>query len=147
MTAMQLFEEALDQVARVVWTDFLGCALERAPAAGPTPVGASVAIRGEWEGVVVVRCSEPLARRAAAAMWGVAPDAADRAQVDDALGELANMIAGNLKALIPPPSALGLPEADLELPAGARPRGDVEFLVEGEPLRVSVLECALPTRA
>ena len=40
----------------------------------------------------------------------------DDEDIDDALGELANVVGGNVKAVLPGPSALGLPEV------GVRPR-------------------------
>ena len=42
-------------------------------------------------------------------MFGLEPAAAGLEEVRDALGELTNMLGGNLKALLPGPCFLGLP--------------------------------------
>ena len=42
-------------------------------------------------------------------MFGSAPDVVTDAEVVDALGELTNMIGGNVKSLLPAPSQLSLP--------------------------------------
>ena len=44
----------------------------------------------------------------------------DDEDVDDALGELANVVGGNVKAVLPGPSVLGLPEVGTA-PAGRPP--------------------------
>jgi len=58
---------------------------------------------------VVVRCSAAAARNAAAALLGVELDDVTTEDVTDALGELANIIGGNVKSLLPEPCALSLP--------------------------------------
>lgn len=70
---------------------------------------ASVQISGAWRGVVSAQFSPDFAKSSGATMLGL--DAADlpTADLNDALGELANMIGGNVKALLPGPSALSLP--------------------------------------
>jgi len=66
-------------------------------------------------------------------------------EVTDALGELANMIGGNVKALLPEPCRISLPAvADgmdyrLSVP-GARPVTAVTWSCESEPLMVRLLE-------
>lgn len=91
-------------------------------------VTATVRILGAWRGCVVLTTPEPLARAAAAAMLGVRTEQLSRADVADAVGELANVVAGNLKSLLPAPSTLSLPAvaAGLVLPApGAALLNDV----------------------
>jgi len=73
-----------------------------------------------------------------------APDELEAEDVDDALGELANVVGGNVKAALPGPSTLGLPQVG-EAP-GVRNPEDVcrlEVLWRGQPLVVSV-QGALP---
>jgi CheY-specific phosphatase CheX len=113
------------------------------PSAASGPVlRASVRISGAWQGMVVVDCPEELARRTAAAMWGGQPR--DRAQMADAIGELANMIAGNVKVLLPGPSRLSLPAvADGQAASSAPPRGVVAgttVACDGQPLTVWLRE-------
>ena len=46
-------------------------------------------------------------------MFGVDPESISVEQVEDALGELANMTGGNFKSLVPGPSVLSLPRVSL----------------------------------
>src|SRR5207248_3096506 len=81
---------------------------------GPHFLTGRVPIGGAWEGAVSLRCPEPLCRSFAADLFGrLAADVED-ADVFDALGELANIIGGNLKALLPGVCRLGLPTAAVE---------------------------------
>lgn len=66
-----------------------------------------VEIYGAWSGTVVLRCDEGFAHTCAAIMLG--DDACGDDATRDALGELTNMVAGNLKALLPTPSRISLP--------------------------------------
>lgn len=103
---------------------------------------ASVRVSGAWEGVVVLDCPEELARRTATAMLGSQPH--DRAQLADAIGELTNVIAGNLKVLLPAPSRLSLP-AVTDTPAAGPARSDgvvarATVACDGQPLTIWVRE-------
>jgi chemotaxis protein CheX len=78
----------------------------------PTPgctLCASVQFTGTWEGAVAVGCDERLGHEIAGSMFGVEPGTASDDEVGDALGELANMIAGNVKPLLPGAASLSLP--------------------------------------
>lgn len=79
---------------------------------GPTAASddcwsATTTVSGAWRGTVSVQLSAEAAQRAAALMVGVA--AATTVEVADAVGELANMVGGNVKSLMPDPSSLSLP--------------------------------------
>lgn len=111
------------------------------PTAEPT-MSSWVLITGAWEGAVVLRCTRSWAARVAGAMFDATdPSAEDTA---DALGEIVNMVGGNVKALLPGPSRLSLPMVAEGAggPVGGRGRGVVGRLAvesQGEPLVVSVL--------
>lgn len=100
----------------------------------------SVTIRGTSDAIVTVDCSETLARRLGAAMFDTEEDELSDEEVEDALGEVANIIGGNIKALLPGPSKLGLPEIDFKVTDV--PRGSVvvkqAFECTGEPFRVAL---------
>jgi chemotaxis protein CheX len=70
---------------------------------------ASVQLIGNWEGAVVVACDEPFARQTAAAMFGSSAIALTDEEMSDAIGELANTIAGNVKPLLEGASSISLP--------------------------------------
>jgi len=61
---------------------------------------AMVGITGAWVGLASIHCSEPFAKRISAAMMGIEQDILSSEDVRDALGEVANMIAGDVKAKI-----------------------------------------------
>ena len=112
--------------------------IELSPASDvPTKLGgfgACVQITGAWEGAVRLDCSQPLAQLATARFLGVNPDEVGVDQIRDAMGELANMSAGSVKPLLPPPCHLSLPTvAD---------GSDCNFTVpHGEVLLTSAFEC------
>ena len=119
-----------------------------APGLGSTLVG-TVRITGAWEGEVRLRCSSDLAHRVAGIMFAIDPASTTVAQAEDALGELANMTGGNLKALLPEPCQLSTPAVaaagDPTLAAG-RLLSAVSFECQGEPLQVMLLR-AVPAAA
>jgi hypothetical protein len=105
-------------------------------------MGSSVQVRGAFCGTVTVACSSALARVVAARMFG-RPDVS-RHEVLDAVREMANVVAGNVKSLLPVPSDMGLPSDELPQdlyqpdapPAGRRLR----FLLAGESMWIAVNE-------
>ena len=117
-SGMQLVNtDDLVGIAQDVWASFLDLRLEPVPGGvSPAAAGADVAmvsgvveVLDTWTGFVVLECTERGARSMAAAMFhpdetGDRPD-----DLADALGELTNMIGGNVKSLLPAPSRLSLP--------------------------------------
>jgi chemotaxis protein CheX len=77
----------------------------------PAPGSLTVAVQfvGEWNGAVLLRCTEEQAFAfTTRLMPGVQPGRIDE-DVRDSLGELANMVAGNLKSVLPHGVALSMP--------------------------------------
>ena len=139
----KLLDDDIVMVARTLAESFLEAPLD--PLFGDVPPGASessrVDVSGAFCGSVVVACSEMFARRLAAQMFGIAESRVGLDELQDATRELANVVAGNLKVLMPPPSEIGLPRPVDDL------RGVDEYLVNrmaflcaGEPLVISVHE-------
>ena len=133
VTGAPVFE--LDDVRVVtndVWTSFLAnhepLEWSPAPLAEPEVVRAAVEIRGDWDGAVTLEMSPAAARTAARTM--LTRDEVDDDDVLDALGELVNMIGGNIKSLLPSGSALGLPMVSPTPVSPAAPCGSTEPSVE-----------------
>jgi chemotaxis protein CheX len=109
----------------------------------PSEVHSSVSITGSWTGHVVYGCSTAAARRAAAAFLAMEPDEVSQEDLYDVLGELANIVGGNVKAMLPPgcflslPQVMLAPEASTRYPSTERISG-VYGLWEGEPVNVSM---------
>lgn len=106
---IQLSEVHLHDAVRDVVAGLVGGALDEQRSDQEPVLCASVTIEGEFDGQLVVRCTEVTARRLAAAMFHEDPDDLPHADVADALGEVANQVGGVVKTLVPAPSSLGLP--------------------------------------
>jgi chemotaxis protein CheX len=76
----------------------------------PSEVHSSVSITGSWHGHIVYASSTAAARQAAAAFMAMEPDEVSQEDVSDVLGELANIVGGNVKAMLPPGCFLSLPQ-------------------------------------
>jgi len=105
-------DDATFEVFESVCATVLGTEVRRSTSPGPSPgertlVGC-VQITGAWSGAVLLSCAPGFASLAARTIFAGAGDPSV-GEERDALGELANMVAGNLKALLPAPSYLGLP--------------------------------------
>ena len=105
------------------------------------PIYAWVDVHGPANGRVLLSTERPTAERIARALLAMTPDepVAD-ADIVDAFGEVANVVGGNVKALVPDPGALTLPQV-----AHVRPATDPESLLHslnldwrGHPLLVSL---------
>jgi chemotaxis protein CheY-P-specific phosphatase CheC len=119
--------------------------LDQVPATQPGAVVGSIHITGAWEGAITLVCDDRLARQAAAVMFGLADHELTREHVLDAIGELTNMAGGNLKALLPGPCQLSLPQTAVptdSAPAAREADCVAGFLSHGQSLVVSVAEDA-----
>jgi len=105
----------------------------------------SVSITGNWDGVVRLDFAAELPGELAAAMFMMEPTDVTEDEVADAIGELANMLGGNLKSLLPEHSRLSLPSVVLGGPVTLRVIGAtlvrrVDFTCGGRALRVTLWE-------
>ncbi len=141
-----IHQDHIVQISSGVWESFLGMSLTQVAVLQQSEghaANASVHIAGAWNGSVVLSCSGQLARRAAAAMFQTEADQLDDAEVGDAFGELANMIGGNVKSLLPEPSQLSLPavsygQSHCVTVPGAALVAQVAMDCEGERLNVTI---------
>jgi chemotaxis protein CheX len=143
-------EDFIRELTRTVWTTVLGLeAGDAASFAEPLEheITTSVDISGGWDGTVSISFSGALGRRLAAAMFQCPEDEATPGLITDAVGELANVIGGNVKAMVPGPSKLSLPRVDTSAAPGdsAQDGERLWFDCEGSPFSVSVRPTSLPT--
>jgi len=150
---MQSFDHVLRETVRNIWTVILELdvhELEDSDAAlhklnSERTLTACVQLNGAWDGSVLLYCTAKLARNAAAVMFGMEPAGMSDEDIEDALGELANMTGGNMKALLPQPCELSLP-AVVEgidyrfVVPGSRVLSHVLLGCRGEPFLVTLLE-------
>jgi chemotaxis protein CheX len=109
----------------------------------PSEVHSSVSITGSWNGVVVYASSTAAARKAAAAFLAMEEDEIGPEDLSDVLGELANIVGGNVKAMLPPGALLSLPQVVLapesatKYPGSERVTG-LYGVWDGEPISISM---------
>ncbi|SDF88082.1 chemotaxis protein CheX [Klenkia brasiliensis] len=104
--------ETVTAVAGEVWSALVGEEELLLPRAVPVDGPSSwVTVTGPWDGVVVLTCAASGTADLARSVLQLDDDEQPTAEdVDDVLRELANILGGNVKSLLPGPSALGLPE-------------------------------------
>ena len=145
----ELIDEATVQsIAEDAWTALVGEDEFLLPIPGELPadvVSSWVDVVGPWTGTVVLTTARETAAGLTRALLGDhAPDELEDEDIADAFGEIANVVGGNVKAALPGPSALSLPDVG-DAPAVRNPAGlcRVDVLWRGEPLSISV-QGALP---
>jgi chemotaxis protein CheX len=134
-------------IAQDVWASFLNVHLSRiavddAVLAGRSSVVGGVRVTDAWFGAVVLELTPSLAREVAATMFDTKPDVVTDAEIVDALGELTNMIGGNIKSLLPAPSQLSLPMVSASVwpttVPGSVPVCRVAFSINADTVQISV---------
>ena len=139
--------EDVVSIATDVWSS-LNLDLEQtAPTLVDTEItgSASVSISGSWDGIVRLDFAAGLPGELAAAMFMMEPADVSEDEIADAVGELANMLGGNLKSLLPEHSRLSLPSVVLGSSVTLRVTGAtlvrrVDFTCGGRALRVTLWE-------
>ncbi len=90
---------------------------------GPLPstgdVTATVRFEGSWNGALLIQCSWDQAFEFASRLMPIDRPTSFDEDTRDALGEVANMIGGNLKALLPQKTVLSVPEVYPAIAASA----------------------------
>ncbi|MDA8295506.1 MAG: chemotaxis protein CheX [Actinomycetota bacterium] len=146
--------ETIEEIAHQLWASLVptegvlvpsACALAHLHRASGR-ITAAVSISGSCDGTVELACSEPLGRAIAAFMFGLPEADLDEAAVTDAVGELANIVGGNVKSLLPPPTSLSIPIVTTGPTASDEGRTAscaVGFDFLGEPALVLVRDASL----
>jgi chemotaxis protein CheX len=136
-------EPTIESIAQDAWLALVGEEEILVPLPGDLPddvVSSWVHMTGPWTGTVVLTTGrETAADLARALLAETAPDPLEDEDVADALGEMANVVGGNVKAALPGPSVLSLPAAGR--PPAVRNEADVcrvDVLWRGRPLAISV---------
>lgn len=135
--------ETIAEITQTFWGAYLPDAGELVLATSPPEfedVRGRVDIDGAWSGCVEVSCSTAVARKVASVMFAAEPDAIDAADVRDAVGELVNVVGGNIKSILPAPTNLSVPVLDDRGEWRFRAMLESEVLLAwaGEPLVVRV---------
>ncbi|HEY9562846.1 MAG TPA: chemotaxis protein CheX [Nocardioides sp.] len=133
-----------------VWSTFVDAAplFPTSPIEADRSRSAQVQVTGAWSGMVTLEVSEVAARavtRHMLAMSEITPE-----DVTDAIGELVNMIGGNVKSLMPEPSILSLPmvaAGHIAVPSEATEVTRLDLLWHDEPLILRIHSLENDTRS
>jgi chemotaxis protein CheX len=138
----------VESIAAEAWVALVGEDEVLVPLPGDQPVdplSSWVDILGPWAGSVVLTAARSTAEELSRALLrDTAPAVLDDEDVADAFGEIANVVGGNVKAALPGPSGLSLPDVG-DAPAVRNPADlcHIDLLWRGEPVSISV-QGALP---
>lgn len=108
---LDCYRRQIAEITQSVYQTMLGIDVELVEGAEQSSVAAltaAVYYAGSWKGALLVECSVEQAKAWSGRLMSIEPPV----PLDDAhdgLGELTNMIAGNLKALLPPGVGLSIP--------------------------------------
>lgn len=143
---------AIDQirnVVRTVWSTQLGFDVQPVETTdfdqGGETLTAAIHISGAFHGGIRVECSRTLVRRAASQMFSLPEDNLTPEDERDVIGELTNVVAGNIKALIHGDNSLSLPTivegTDYQVSApDVKSSAEAAFVLDGESMVVTVFE-------
>ncbi|WP_040158120.1 chemotaxis protein CheX [Mobilicoccus massiliensis] len=111
---MHLSNDDVAAIVNEVWSSMLGLPVDAVDLEAPKQIdgpamSGSVAVNGATDCLICVEMGQDAARLFGATMFGLAEDEASDDDISDAIGELTNMVGGNIKSLLPEPSALSLP--------------------------------------
>ena len=146
---MEINKETIDQITTDVCDSMLGLTLvpsrvEQQPS--ENVIVGTVRIAGDREAEVEVFASEDLGQKIGVAMFQMSEDELADDDVLDAIGEVANMIGGNVKGCYDSDCQLSIPEVERRPAAAVNDETsghlDASFTFEGHPLVVRVRELA-----
>lgn len=138
------YDSHIEQIVQSIFVSMLGMETARVPEQpedAAEMIWGTIQIAGGTPLNVVLGMSQPLARSAAAYMLAMPVDDVADDDAKDVVAEVANMIGGNLKSLLPGPVFLSLPtvvggrNVAVQVP-GAELTDDVSLSCDAGELRV-----------
>ena len=137
-----LTSETLVEMTQEIWTVLLSDAGELVPGGvDEGEVSATISLSGAWNGTACLTCSRTAARHAARLMFDLPDEELTAAEISDALGELINVVGGNIKGILPGPTDLSLPtlhEEPFRVPGHLELAYKILFTWLDEPVVVTV---------
>ena len=146
MTQVLFTEDVVTEITSSVWKAFMPESDEVIPVPmvpSDASLTGTVFISGQWNGLVSLTCSSVAASWVAALMFDVEIEEVGAADVLDAVGEMVNIVGGNLKGMLPSPTGLSLPSVTdgtvhVDTRAGADLLVDVQLSWMNEPVHVAI---------
>jgi len=141
------YRQPIAEITESIYANLLSLNLRRLDGfSGTLPAGLTAAVyyAGAWKGAVLVECTAEQAGNWAARLMSLTPPIEPN-DAHDALGELTNVIAGNLKPLLPPGVGVSIPSVVQGTDYSLRILGgncfeSVYFEDDGGPFRVTLVE-------
>ncbi len=144
---MSIDAQTLQQVVNDVCSGMLGLDMvptDQACCDETDAVSAVIRISGGWDSLVQVLAPRTTAKIIASTMFATEEAALSEEEIRDAVGEIVNMVGGNLKGIVEGESSLSLPcvgNTGGEPPFGADFVGiTVAHNCQGDPLIVRLLD-------
>ena len=143
--------EVVADLVSMAWQTFVGSELEMVEAVAAAEHGqvmcSSISIGEAWTATVVLYFSRKIAFSGTATVLGMEPDELDEGDVRDIIGELANIVGGNIKGFVSDADSdwtLSLPVVSdgMQSVPGSRLATEVLFLCDGEFIGCQVREHA-----
>lgn len=109
---IETYREDAIRVVQDVFRTMLGIEVEPVVVIWPPEedlINVAVHYAGAWKGALLLECTRTQACAFTGRLLDMEPPEEINDDVRDAVGELANMIAGNLKPVLPPGVALSMP--------------------------------------
>ncbi len=110
---MQFLEKEIQHCTQLVCSTLLDFEVQPSPgyykASPANTITGSVHITGEWNGTILLSLPSSLVGKLTEKLFSIEPGKSSKNDKEDAVGELINMIGGNIKALLPEPSKLSVP--------------------------------------
>ena len=142
-------EDQIRSLVQSVWMTQLGLEIQNddgsAPPSGKATITAAIHVSGDYRGGIRLECSRAMIRRAAAIMFNLPEDQLNDDDERDVAGELTNVVAGNIKALIPGSNSISLPTiidgSDYKVSTlDVKSSRDFSFMLDGEHMIVTLFE-------
>ena len=107
-------EEEIRQFVTDIWSTFLNMKVSPTetpfkPKGNGNTLAGCVQITGEWQGSVTIYAPKEIGKKVAATMYGLDQSEVDNKQIQDVIGEITNVLAGNIKLILPAPCSISLP--------------------------------------
>ena len=109
---VEAYQSETAQIVADVFQTMLGIPVEPITmewAPQPGNMTAAIFFAGNWKGAVLIECGEQQACRWTAKLMSITEPSAITDDVRDAMGEIANMVGGNLKSVLPAGVSLSMP--------------------------------------
>lgn len=115
---MQFLEKEIQQYTQLVCSTLLGVEVQPLPGhyeTSPTDTfTGSVQITGKWNGALLLSLPSSLVNTLTETLFCLEPGKTSTEDKKDAVGEIINMVGGNIKALLPQPCKLSVPLLGVE---------------------------------